>query len=140
MIATGAGAAAQVGIQLANRAIKYAGQIAGIGVSGLFETLSVGDNPMGSIGNSWLGKLAGGLAGARPALPNLAGGGPDKGPSNQPLSPEAVAANRIATQGGNAANGVTNNINVTNQRATEDGTGRDIARHAEAIYAPAGRQ
>lgn len=40
-----------------------------------------------------------------------------------------------------AAAGVTNKvICVTNNGATEDGTGRDIARHQEAIFAPPGRQ
>ena len=71
----GGGAAAQMAMQLANRTIKYAGQVAGIGVSGLLETfLPSGDNPKASIGNSWLGKIAGGIAGARPAVPNAAGG------------------------------------------------------------------
>jgi tape measure domain-containing protein len=70
-----AAAAAQIGIQLANRAIKYAGQTAGIGVSGLLETfVPAGDNPKASIGNSWLGKIAGGIASAAPVLPNMAGG------------------------------------------------------------------
>ena len=49
-MAPGAGTAAKIGIQLANRTIGYMGQVAGIGASGLLETLSVGDNPMGSFG------------------------------------------------------------------------------------------
>lgn len=128
-IAPGAGAAAQIGIQLANRAIKYAGQVAGIGVSGLFETLSVGDNPMGSIGNSWFGKLAGGLAGARPALPNTAG----QKPPQQPGQGSPMEA--LAQKAGNTAN-----ITIHNNGATPDQNGKDVAAHTAAMWAPAGRQ
>ncbi|KKF01939.1 phage tail tape measure protein [Mycolicibacterium obuense] len=131
-IAPGAGAAAQIGIQVANRAIKYAGQVAGIGVSGLFETLSVGDNPMGSIGNSWFGKIAGGLAGARPALPNMAGKAP------APQSPQG-GMQGAADAGGQKA-GNTANITINNQGATPDQNGKDVAAHTAAMWAPAGRQ
>jgi hypothetical protein len=72
-MAPGAGQAAQVGIKLANRAIQYGAQAAGIGASGLLETfLPTGGSELAS--NSWLTKIAGGIAGARPAIPNLAGG------------------------------------------------------------------
>jgi len=72
-MAPGAGQAAQVGIKLANRAIQYGAQVAGIGASGLMETfLPTGGSQLAS--NSWLTKIAGGIAGARPAIPNLAGG------------------------------------------------------------------
>lgn len=131
-IAPGAGAAAQIGIQVANRAIKYAGQVAGIGVSGLFETLSVGDNPLGSIGNSWFGKIAGGLAGARPALPNMAGKAP------APQNPQGGAQGNADTAGQKAGNVA--NINITNQGATPDQNGKDVAAHTAAMWAPAGRQ
>ncbi|MEW5808567.1 MAG: hypothetical protein AB1925_03860 [Actinomycetota bacterium] len=125
----GVGAAAQVGMQLANRVIAYGGQVAGIGISGLLETLSVGDNPMGSFGNSWLGKAAGGFAGARPALPNMAGK-PVNAPEGQPSQMDS-----LAQKGGNVAN-----INITNQGATPDQNGKDVAAHTAAMWAPAGRQ
>lgn len=131
-LAPGAGAAAQIGIQVANRAIKYAGQVAGIGVSGLFETLFVGDNPMGSIGNSWFGKLAGGLAGARPALPNMAGKAP--APENPAGGPQG-SADAAGQKAGNTAN-----ITINNQGATPDQNGEDVAAHTAAMWAPAGRQ
>lgn len=72
-MAPGAGQAAQVGIKLANRAIQYGAQVAGIGASGLMETfLPRGGSKLAN--KSWLTKIAGGIAGARPAIPNLAGG------------------------------------------------------------------
>lgn len=132
MMFPGAGSLAKIGIQVANRTIGYAAQNAGIAASGLMETLSVGDNPRGSLGNSWLGKLAGGLAGAAPALPNLAGGG-----KKPPGAMQQAGGGQ--QQGGNVDNSQTN-INVTNQRATEDQTGKIIAEHQAAMYAPAGRQ
>lgn len=73
LMAPGAGQAAQVGIKLANRAIQYGAQAAGIGASGLMETLlPAGGSELAN--KSWLTKIAGGIAGARPAIPNLAGG------------------------------------------------------------------
>ena len=83
MMAPGAGAAAKIGIQVANRTIGYAAQNAGIIANGIGEFFSVGDNPKGSIGAGWFGKLAGGIAGAAPALPNLAGGKKPPGPMDQ---------------------------------------------------------
>lgn len=131
-IAPGAGAAAQIGIQVANRTAKYLGQVAGIGVSGILETLSVGDNPLGSIGNSWLGKAAGGLAGARPALPNMAGKAP--APENPQGGPQG-AADAAGQKAGNTAN-----ITINNNGATPDQNGKDVAAHTAAMWAPSGRQ
>ncbi|WND57018.1 transglycosylase family protein [Mycolicibacterium vanbaalenii] len=129
-LAPGAGAAAKIGIQLANRTVAYLGQVAGIGVSGLMETLSLGDNPMGSLGKSWFGRLAGGFAGARPATGNLAG-------QAAPATPAGKDPRAAAQQGLQAAKSGDTNITVNNNRPTEDGTGRDIAWH---VYSPAGRQ
>lgn len=127
-MAPGAGAAAKIGIQLANRTIGYMGQVAGIGASGLLETLSVGDNPMGSFGKSWIGKLAGGFAGARPALPNMAGQKPPPAPGGQQGQP--------GQQGGTT----NQNVTINNQAATPDQNGKDITAHLGAMAAPAGRQ
>lgn len=85
---------------------------------------------MGSLGKTWFGKLAGGLAGARPATPNAAGQASPATPSNK--DPRAAAQQGMA-----AARGGDTNITVHNQRATEDGTGRDIAWH---VNSPPGRQ
>lgn len=68
-----ASAAMQIGIQEGMRAISYAGQLAGIGVGGLMETFSLNDSALADPGKSWFGRIAMGVAGARPALPNSAG-------------------------------------------------------------------
>lgn len=128
MMMPGAGAAAKIGIQLLNRTVGYAAQNAGIIGSGVLETLSVGDNPKGSIGASWLGKGLGGLAGAAAALPNIAGKAapaPGNGQGQQ------------AGAGGNVTN---QTVNVTNNKQTEDQTGGVVAEHLGAMQAPAGRQ
>ena len=127
MLAPGAGAAAKIGIQLLNRTVGYAAQNAGILASGALETLSLGDNPRGSLGGGWLGKIVGGLAGAAPALPNLAGGqkAPMQGDQSQ--------------QGGNTYGDT--NINVTaREGASGQEHGEQIASHKEAMFAPPGRQ
>jgi len=129
MLAPGTSAAAKIGIQLANRTAKYAGQVAGIGVSGLLDTITpAGDNPKASIGNSWFGKLAGGIAGASAALPNMAGGKPPSAPGqNGQAQPQ---------QGGP----VNQSVTVNNNHATEDMAGNQAARELGAMYSPAGRQ
>lgn len=113
LLAPGAGQAAQTGMKLANRAIQYGGQVAGIGAQGLMDTfLPTGGSELAN--KSWITKIMGGIAGAAPALPNMAG------------KSTAPQAQKSGEQGGNTTTNTTN-INVTNQRATEDGTGRDIA-------------
>lgn len=127
-LAPGAGAAAKIGIQVLNRTIGYAAQNAGIAASGLMETFSVGDSPKGSLGAGWLGKLAGGFAGAGMALPNIAGQkAPQQGQGNQ--------------QQQQPAGNTTNNINVTSREgASGQEHGEQIAAETSRMYAPAGRQ
>lgn len=62
-----------IGLKLANRAIQFGGQAAAIGVSGALETFLPHGSALGDPGKSWLGKIAGGISGARPAAPNQAG-------------------------------------------------------------------
>ena len=69
----GAGQAAQIGVQLANRTAGYLGQLGAIGVGGLLETFLPNNSAAADPSKSWLGKIAAGFAGARPALPNTAG-------------------------------------------------------------------
>lgn len=128
MMMPGAGAAAKIGIQLANRTIGYAAQNAGILANGIGEFFSVGDNPKGSIGAGWLGKIAGGVAGAGMALPNMAG----KKAQEQPQGGQG--------QGGTTIDQSDRSITVNNQRATEDQTGKIIAEHQAAMYDTPGRQ
>lgn len=127
LLAPGAGQAAQMGMKLANRAIGYVGQLAGIGVSGLMETFLPSGSPLGNIGNSWFGKLASGFAGARPALPNVAG---------QQAPPNPNPQGQGQQQGGKGDTNI--ELNYTNQQATEDRAGADLTRHLEATNAPAG--
>ncbi len=122
LMAPGAGQAAQTGMKLANRAIQYGGQVAGIGVQGLMDTfLPTGGSELAN--KSWITKIVGGIAGAAPALPNMAG------KSTAPPNQGQADPNAPTNQGGN-----TTNITVNNQRATEDGTGRDIAFHQMAQH------
>lgn len=85
-----ASAAMQIGVQEINRAIGYAGQVAGIAASGLMETFL----PMGSSDvaqNNWLTKIVGGIVGAKPVMPNVAGGSGKQNPKG--LTPEQAAQN-----------------------------------------------
>lgn len=118
IFAPGAGQAAQTGIKLANRAIQFGAQAAGIGVQGAIDTvLPTAGSELAN--KSWLTKILGGVAGAAPAIPNVAG------KATAPPNPNQGGPN---AQGGPVKAGDTN-IHVTNNRATEDGTGRDIAFH-----------
>ena len=128
LLAPGASQAAQIGMQLANRAIGYAGQAAGIGVSGLMETFLPSGSPLASFGNSWIGRLASGFAGARPAVPNMAG---------QQAPP--MQGGQDGQQPGQAQQQGDTNITVNNNRMTEDGQGRDISRLLQAQYQAPGR-
>ena len=136
-MAPGAGTATSIATQIAiqeiNRAIKYGGQVVGIGVQGLMETfLPVGASETAA--NSWITRIAGGLAGAAPQLPNMAGGG-KKGelmPKQQaeldqgrgPLSPAQAAAH----QAGQATNNINSGNQTINVDATDRNTGGEIGR------------
>jgi hypothetical protein len=122
----GLGQAAQTGVKLANRAIKFAGQATAIGIQGLEQTfLPTGGSQLAE--NSWFSKILGGIAGAAPALPNMAG-------------KKASAPDKQGQQGQGAdgQQGGDTHITVNNQRANEDGTGRDIAWHQQNQNEPAG--
>ncbi|AIT13052.1 tape measure protein [Mycobacterium phage Bipolar] len=124
-MAPGAGQAAQTGVKLINRAIEYGGQVAAIGAQGLMETfLPTGGSDLAN--NNWITRIAGGIAGAAPALPNLAG---QASQQRKDIDPQATGQGQTqVNQGGDT------NITVNNQRATEDGTGRDVAYHLQNQY------
>lgn len=74
----GIGLAAQIAMQEIQRAIQFGGQMAGIGIEGLMQTfLPAGASELAQ--NSWLTRIGGALAGARPALPNIAAMNPSSG-------------------------------------------------------------
>jgi hypothetical protein len=127
---------AATGIKLANRAIQYAGQVAGIGVQGLMETfLPTGASELAN--NSWFTRIIGGLAGAAPALPNVAG----KSPS--PVSPTQMAQNPLNPFGTPQQPVAGNEINLTYNNYSPDASEaglRDMNRHAEQAYALAGQR
>ncbi|AVO21620.1 tail length tape measure protein [Mycobacterium phage MooMoo] len=131
LLAPGASQAAQIGIKLANRAIGYAGQLAGIGVSGLMETFLPAGSPLASIGNSWFGKVASGFAGARPALPNAAG---QKAPTNP------AQANPQQPQGGPSVGTNIEKLEFNNNEATQGNGVNDLTRNLEAQHAPTGQR
>lgn len=117
LLAPGAGQAAQTGMKLANRAIEYAGQAAGIGVEGLMQTfLPTGGSELAN--KSWLTKLVGGVAGAAPALPNMAG------KATAPPNPQGQKGQGGGDSMSNSNN--TTNITVNNSRDSGDGVARDI--------------
>jgi len=141
-----ASAAMQIGIQEGMRAISYAGQLAGIGVGGLMETFSLNDSALADPGKSWLGRIAMGVAGARPALPNTAGasGGtqnenmaesgkepPPPPGSMDPTKLEGGAAGGPGSEGQSGAGGNTynntNNVTVTSPSAYPAHQGATIA-------------
>lgn len=128
----GGGMAAQVAIKEANRAIQFAGQAAGIGVSGVMETLLPAGSPLAA--NSWFSKLAGGIAGARPASPNKAGG-PNGGQPGQAPPPMGTPA---SGQGQGPAPGPGVTVNYTNNQATEDRAGADLTSHLTAMSSGVG--
>jgi Transglycosylase-like domain len=127
LIAPGAGQAAQTGIKEINRAIQFAGQATGIGVQGALDMLIPwGGSDLAS--KNWLIRGLAGVAGAAPALPNMAGKAASA-PANQPPPGSAASG-----QGSGQPPGPGITINYTNNQATEDRAGADIANHLSAQY------
>lgn len=85
-----AGQVAQTGIQAANRTAAYLGQVGGIAASGLMETFLPNSSEAGDPSKSWLGRIASGISGARPALPNNAG---TPAPAQQPQQGQGGGGN-----------------------------------------------
>lgn len=111
-----------IALKLANRAIQYGGQVAAIGVSGALETFLPHGSALGDPGKSWLGKIAGGIAGARPAAPNQAGKqapqgqqGAQGGQSQQVTNDNRVMVDKMETGGGDGQ-GVANDIGRMQQQ------------------------
>ena len=129
----------ETAIKLGQRGIEYGAEVAGIATQGLLETfLPAGGSELAS--NNWLTRLVGGIAGAAPAMANLAGG------KNQsmlpgvggPPTPEQIAAqgmdpNRAQHTGAGAPAGPVNNIGVQiMEYRTEDNrpASQDFGRYA----------
>ncbi|UEM46524.1 tape measure protein [Mycobacterium phage JuicyJay] len=101
--APAASAAAQMAMQLIQRGIKYGGQVASIGVEGLFETLTLGDSALGDMSKSWFGRLLSGFSSAKPAIGGSAGKAGEKQEKEQPGEPkdqkQGQQGNQIGRQG-----------------------------------------
>lgn len=129
----GTGVAAQIAIKEINRAIGYAGQMAGIGVSGLLNTFLPRESPLADVGNSWLGRIASGFAGVRPAGNNMAG---------QSTLPNPDDARGKQAQGNtNTTNNNTTNITVEGRDQNDQQLANEVAyqNHATMQYAPVRR-
>ena len=99
---------AQIGIEELNRAIAFAGQAVGIGVSGLMETfLPTGGSELAN--NGWLPKILGGIVGMKPLLPNFA---------NVSGAAEGVQKQQ---QAGNTPPGTPGNVSVTQNNYAQNG-------------------
>lgn len=125
-IAPGAGAAAQIGIQLANRAAGYMGQLAGIGVGGLLETFLPNNSTIADPNKSWIGRIASGISGARPATANAAGGA-------APAKPPAMPQPATATAGGGGPVVLIENM-VNNTTDSGQTLANQIARQGQTGY------
>jgi hypothetical protein len=135
----GIGIAAQIAMQEAQRAIQQVGTYAGIGVSALQQTFSMGTTKLSQ--GSWLNKIAGGLMGAQPSMPNVAG--KHEGGSQPPGGPppeSALPSTPVAPPPGNIHSGDVNNtgVNIEHYHVTqgEDRAGADLSRHNTAGNAP----
>jgi len=137
-----ASAALQIGFEELNRAIEFGGQVASIAMQGLSETfLPAGGSELAA--NNWGTRLLGGLAGAAPAIANLAGGANAKNqsmlPGVGPPTPEQIAAqgmdpNRGQHTGAAPAPGPFTAVNIETYNVTnsEDRAGQDLARYYAA--------
>jgi hypothetical protein len=116
-------------LKVANRTIQFGAQAAAIGVDAVAQTVLPAGSPLAA--NSWFSKLVGGLSGAKPAKPNMAGG---KGgePQQAPVPPGGAAPAPVGQKGGDT------NINVTTAAQTDDGTARAIQFHQQAANAGPG--
>lgn len=139
-VAPGAGAiagqAAQMGVQLANRTAGYIGQLGGIAVGGLLETALPHGSPLADPNKSWLGRIAAGFAGARPALPNQAGGGENPaGQSAKPQTPEEAAKLQPESSGGQG-NGPMVQVGAINNYTPDGGQSlaNQLGRMQQASY------
>lgn len=128
-LAPGASVAANIGIQLTNRAIAQGGKAAGLLVGGLMETFLPANSKLADPSANWFGKIAAGMAGAKPALPNMAGQPADKPAQADPMAGPAAA--------GGDKGGIT--VNYTNNQATEDRAGADLTNHLMAMNAAPGK-
>lgn len=123
----GGGAAAQIAMQMIQRTIKFGGEVGGALAQGALSSLSVSDPDGGGgtdMSQSWLGRLAGSMASAAPALPSNAGKA-DKGaqaPAADPNAPQQGAGN-----GQQGQQPLIGNLTVQADRATGEKMAGEMA-------------
>ena len=126
-------------MKLINRGIEYGGQVAAISAQGMLETfLPAGGSELAQ--NNWATRWLGGIAGAAPAIANLAGGNQASNqqvlPGVGPTTAEQIAAqNMNSTQDQAAApGGPYTGVNIENYvvAQSEDRGGQDLARYQPA--------
>ena len=138
-----AAAALETAMKLINRGIEYGGQVAAISAQGMLETfLPAGGSELAQ--NNWATRLLGGIAGAAPAIANLAGGNQASNQSmlpgvGGPLTAEQIAAQNMnstqdqaaAPAGAYTTNGIGNVQNLY-MTGTEAALGQDLVRYLPA--------
>jgi hypothetical protein len=128
-VGAAASAAADIATQELNRAVGFAGQVAGIAVDGLLETFMLNDSPIADPSKSLFGKIASGLAGAHATSSNSAG------MTAPPLKPDdskdKQQDNKQNPQQGAAP--LVHIENMNNHGADGQGVAKDIARQTMAV-------
>jgi Transglycosylase SLT domain len=129
-----------IGIQEMNAAIAAGGQAAGAIVGGLDQTFGPGQFAQSKLAQGgWFNKVIGGITGAQPQLPNMAGQThqagsltPEQAASAGGGTPAIGSGSAQGQQAGNVQNGHTVNIENYNVSHTEDRAGQDLARQVHA--------
>jgi hypothetical protein len=135
-MAPGAGEAAKIGVQLAKRTIKFGGELAAIGASGLMETFLPNGSALGDPGKSWFGRVASGISGARPAAENTAG---KTQPPAKPVDPNTKEHGSGGGQPPGPTIGQVQFNGVGNSAADQQSMVNDIDRQNRAHGAGMGR-
>jgi len=110
--AAAAAAIAQLAMQATNRTIKFGGQATGDALGGLFETFSVGGSSLADPMQGWLGRAIGGLVGATPQLPSMAGDRAQQGQLTNPNDKKDAQGQPGQPQGQDAKQGKNGGITI----------------------------
>lgn len=144
MMAPGAGAGMQMGMDAMNRTAGYIAQLGGIAATGLLETFALTDTAAADPTNTLLGRIAMGVAGARPQLPNMAGQGGGKGVASdnttgdQPPQPGTQAQNGSQDQPQRPWVNIENFHNGSGNPSDGAAVGKQMAREMRGAEASAG--
>jgi hypothetical protein len=126
-----------IGIQEMNAAIGAGGKAIGAGVGGLLQTFGPGQFAQSKLAQSgWVDKIVGGITGAQPQLPNMAGQTHQGGSLTPEQAASASQSAQQVGQGGAPGPGGPSSpssplVHIENYHvsSTEDRAGQDLARH-----------